>query len=82
MLNFGTFLFIGTTMPWSQFHLPDTTGITVARLITLGILILLFRRIPAVMLGYRFVPKVCSNWKEAVFMGYFAPIGQCSFSAD
>ncbi|KAJ5587990.1 Cation/H+ exchanger [Penicillium hispanicum] len=75
VLNFGTFLFIGATMPWSQLHLPHATGITVARLITLGILILLFRRIPAVMLGYRFMPKVCSNWKEAIFMGYFGPIG-------
>jgi uncharacterized BrkB/YihY/UPF0761 family membrane protein len=63
-------------MPWDQLHMPHVTGITVARLVSLGILIVLFRRIPAIMLGYRFMPKVCSDWKEAVFMGYFAPIGE------
>ncbi|OKP12718.1 hypothetical protein PENSUB_1658 [Penicillium subrubescens] len=26
------------------------------------------------MLGYRLMPKVCNNWREALFMGYFAPI--------
>lgn len=75
VLNFGTFIFLGATMPWEQLHLPEVTGITVSRLVTLGFLILLFRRIPAVMMGYRFMPKVCSNWKEALFMGYFGPIG-------
>lgn len=63
-------------MPWDQLHMPHGTGITVARLVTLGILIVLFRRIPAIMLGYRLMPKVCFDWKEALFMGYFAPIGK------
>jgi sodium/hydrogen antiporter len=56
--------------------MPHVTGITVARLVSLGLLIVLFRRIPAIMLGYRFMPKVCFDWKEALFMGYFAPIGE------
>ncbi|KAJ6035771.1 Cation/H+ exchanger [Penicillium herquei] len=75
VLNFGTFIFIGISMPWDQMYMPHETGITPARLITLGVLLLLFRRIPAIMLGYRFMPKICSSWKEALFMGYFAPIG-------
>ncbi|KAJ5768764.1 Cation/H+ exchanger [Penicillium odoratum] len=75
ILNFGTFVFIGTSMPWNQMHMPQVTGITIWRLITLGILLLLFRRIPAILLGYRFMPKVCNSWREALFMGYFAPIG-------
>ncbi|KAJ5609864.1 Cation/H+ exchanger [Penicillium herquei] len=75
ILNFGTFLFIGISMPWDQMSMPHETGITPARLVTLGVLLLLFRRIPAIMLGYRFIPKICSSWKEALFMGYFAPIG-------
>ncbi|KAJ5660728.1 Cation/H+ exchanger [Penicillium longicatenatum] len=75
ILNFGTFIFIGISMPWDQMHLPQVTGITISRLVTLGILLLLFRRIPAIMLGYRFMPKICHSWKEALFMGYFAPIG-------
>lgn len=75
-LNYGSFLFIGVVMPWDQFHSPEVTGITVSRLVSLGILIVLFRRIPAILLGYRFMQKVCSDWKEALFMGYFGPIGK------
>ncbi|KAF7713423.1 Uncharacterized protein PECH_001567 [Penicillium ucsense] len=74
-LNFGTFVYLGAVMPWDQLQVPDLTGITVARLIGLGMLILVFRRIPAILLGYRFMPRVCHDWREALFMGYFAPIG-------
>lgn len=76
VMNYGTFIFIGASMPLDQLHLPQVTGITYSRLVILGFLILLFRRIPAIMLGYRFMPKVCRDWKEALFMGYFAPIGR------
>ncbi|KAI2790377.1 hypothetical protein POX_d05888 [Penicillium oxalicum] len=74
-LNFGTFIYLGVVMPWDQLHLPNTTGITVARLLGLGVVILIFRRIPAILFCYRFMPRVCHDWKEAIFMGYFAPIG-------
>lgn len=80
LLNFATFLFLGAAMPWDQFHMPYDTGITVGRLLALGFLVLAFRRIPAVMLGYRFIPRVCTNWKEALFMGYFGPIGRTAAS--
>ncbi|KAL2695382.1 hypothetical protein AAEP93_003475 [Penicillium crustosum] len=75
ILNIGTFMFLGAIMPWDQLHMSNQNGITIARLVGLGFLILIFRRIPAIMMGYRFMPKVCENWKEALFMGYFAPIG-------
>ncbi|OJJ30475.1 hypothetical protein ASPWEDRAFT_46076 [Aspergillus wentii DTO 134E9] len=75
LMNFGTFIYLGAVMPWDQFHMPDTTEITITRLFALGFLILAFRRIPAIMLGYRFMPKVCDTWREALFMGYFGPIG-------
>lgn len=71
-------MFLGAIMPWDQLHMPTQNGITIARLVGLGFLILVFRRIPAIMMGYRFMPKVCENWKEALFMGYFAPIGVSS----
>ncbi|KAE8149846.1 putative plasma membrane antiporter [Aspergillus avenaceus] len=74
-LNFGTFMYLGAAMPWDQFHMPDETGITAPRLFGLGFLVLIFRRIPGILLGYRFMPSVCSDWKEALFMGYFGPIG-------
>ncbi|BCS21791.1 uncharacterized protein APUU_30016S [Aspergillus puulaauensis] len=75
LLNFGGFMYIGAVIPWDDFHQPDTTGITYPRLILLGVIVLLFRRIPSTLALYKFMPKVCKNWKEALFMGYFGPIG-------
>lgn len=75
LLNFGGFMYIGTIMPWDQFNQPDTTGITYPRLLILGVLVILFRRIPSIFVTYKLMPDVCQNWKEALFMGYFGPIG-------
>jgi NhaP-type Na+/H+ or K+/H+ antiporter len=76
LLNFGGFMYIGTIIPWSQFQMPDVTGITVGRLFLLGFLVLFFRRVPAVMLLYKTLPKCVKTWKEALFMGWFGPIGE------
>ncbi|RCI09332.1 hypothetical protein L249_1415 [Ophiocordyceps polyrhachis-furcata BCC 54312] len=75
LLNFGGFMFIGSIMPWSDFNDPNGTGITIGRLIGLGFLVLLFRRIPAILISYKLMPSVVKNYKEALFMGYFGPIG-------
>lgn len=75
LLNFGGFMYIGTIMPWSEFNDPNGTGLTYGRLIGLGFLILVFRRIPAILAFYKIMPGVCTNYKEALFMGYFGPIG-------
>ncbi|KAB8073871.1 Sodium/hydrogen exchanger family-domain-containing protein [Aspergillus leporis] len=75
LLNFGIFMYMGAVMPWKQFHMPHDTGVTLPRLFGLGFLILVFRRIPAILLGYRFMPAICGDWSEALFMGYFGPIG-------
>ena len=75
LLNFGGFMYIGAIIPWSEFQQPDTTGLTYGRLIGLGFLVLLFRRIPAILMTYKLMPQVCKNYKEALFMGYFGPIG-------
>lgn len=75
LLNFGGFMYIGAIMPWSEFNDPEGTGLTYGRLIGLGFLVLLFRRIPAILLSYKLMPGVCKDWKEALFMGYFGPIG-------
>ncbi|KAI1274997.1 Cation/H+ exchanger [Xylaria sp. FL0933] len=74
-LNFGGFMYIGTILPWKEFHQPDTTGITLPRLLGLGVLVLLFRRIPALLITYKAMPSVVKSWKEAIFMGHFGPIG-------
>ncbi|KAJ6786193.1 hypothetical protein PWT90_00755 [Aphanocladium album] len=75
LLNFGGFMYIGTIIPWSEFNDPDGTGLTYGRLIALGVLVILFRRIPSILLTYKLMPSVCTDWKEALFMGYFGPIG-------
>ncbi|KAI1478539.1 Cation/H+ exchanger [Daldinia eschscholtzii] len=75
MLNFGGFMYIGIAIPWQEFYQPATTGITYPRLFGLGVLVLLFRRIPALLLTYKTMPAVVKNWREALFMGYFGPIG-------
>ncbi|KMP05540.1 Na(+)/H(+) antiporter 1 [Coccidioides immitis RMSCC 3703] len=75
LLNFGGFMYIGSILPWDEFHQPDVTGITYPRLIALGFLVMAFRRLPAILLAYKFIPKVCKSWKEALFMGYYGPIG-------
>lgn len=75
LLNFGGFMYIGTIMPWSEFHDPDGTGLTIGRLMGLGFLVLIFRRMPSILLTYKLMPKVVADYKEALFMGYFGPIG-------
>ncbi|KAH8705012.1 Sodium/hydrogen exchanger family-domain-containing protein [Talaromyces proteolyticus] len=77
-LNFAAFMFIGLVMPWHELMLPakvSVHGLTAWRLFALAGLVLLLRRIPAILLAYRFMPNVCRDWKEALFMGYFGPIG-------
>lgn len=74
LLNFGGFIYLGTIIPWSDFS-SDITGISLGRLFALGALVLVFRRIPAVLLTYKLMPNTIKDWKEALFMGYFGPIG-------
>ena len=81
LLNFGGFMYIGTILPFSDWQQPDTTGLTIPRLIVLGFLVLVFRRIPAIFITYKGMSKVCKNWKEALFMGYFGPIGMTPLNA-
>ncbi|KAI9158104.1 putative Na(+)/H(+) antiporter [Paramyrothecium foliicola] len=74
LLNFGGFMYIGAMMPWDQFNSPET-GLTYGRLVNLGLLVIVLRRIPALLITYKLMPKVVKNYKEALFMGYFGPIG-------
>jgi sodium/hydrogen antiporter len=75
LLNFGGFMYIGAVIPWSEFHDPEGTGITLGRLFGMAFMVLFLRRIPAILLSYKLMPAVVGNWKEALFMGYFGPIG-------
>ncbi|KAF5709924.1 Na(+) H(+) antiporter [Fusarium mundagurra] len=51
------------------------TGIIWLGLIGLGLLVLVFRRLPATFAFYNLIPDVYTNWKEAQFMGYFGSVG-------
>ncbi|KJZ74361.1 hypothetical protein HIM_06171 [Hirsutella minnesotensis 3608] len=75
LLNFGGFMYIGTIIPWSEFNDPEGTGLTYGRLFLLGFLVILFRRIPSILICYKLMPAAVKDWKEALFMGYFGPIG-------
>ncbi|KAJ7236254.1 Sodium/hydrogen exchanger family-domain-containing protein [Mycena haematopus] len=73
VLNCGCFVYIGAWMPFDSFNNP-ALGITVGRLVALFIAILALRRIPSVVLLYRWVPEI-TTWREALFTGHFGPMG-------
>ncbi|KIY51078.1 hypothetical protein FISHEDRAFT_71372 [Fistulina hepatica ATCC 64428] len=73
ILNCACFVYIGSWLPFHTWNSPDL-GITPWRLVVLAICILFLRRIPCVMMLYRFVPEITS-WKEALFVGHFGPMG-------
>ena len=74
ILNLGGFAYIGFVMPWRDFQ-SEETGLTIPRLIALGIMVIVFRRLPAIFATYKLMPSCITDWKEALFMGYFGPIG-------
>ncbi|KAF7375255.1 Na-H-Exchanger domain-containing protein [Mycena sanguinolenta] len=73
VLNCGCFVYIGAWMPFDSFNDP-ALGITLWRLVVLFIAILALRRIPSVVLLYRWVPEI-TTWREALFTGHFGPMG-------
>ncbi|CCM04040.1 uncharacterized protein FIBRA_06198 [Fibroporia radiculosa] len=79
LLNCACFIYIGAWLPFDQFNQPDL-GITPWRLIILFLVILALRRIPSLLLLYRWVPEI-SNWREAILCRdiepalYLGPMG-------
>lgn len=74
ILNCGCFIYIGAWLPFTAFNTPEL-GITPWRLIILFLAILVLRRIPPLLLLYRWIPEI-SGWKEALFSGHFGK--QCN----
>ena len=72
LLNISVFMWYGAVCPWLSFRVNDV--IPVWRLILLGILILLLRRIPFVMSIHKKIPQI-EEIHQAAFMGFFGPIG-------
>ncbi|GJE95423.1 Na-H-Exchanger domain-containing protein [Phanerochaete sordida] len=73
VLNCGCFVYIGAWLPFPAFNSPEL-GITPWRLVVLFLAILALRRIPALLLLYRWVPEI-GDWREALFSGHFGPMG-------
>jgi len=69
ILSCAFFFYIGAWLPWGDFSIPEL-GITPWRLLVLCIGILFLRRIPAVLMLYKWIPEI-SDWKEALFCGHF-----------
>lgn len=69
ILNCACFVYIGAWLPFSSFNMPELS-ITPWRLVVVFLLILLLRRIPPLLVLFRWVPEI-ETWKEALFSGHF-----------
>ncbi|EIN12055.1 hypothetical protein PUNSTDRAFT_62304 [Punctularia strigosozonata HHB-11173 SS5] len=69
VLNCACFVYIGAWLPFDSFHVPDL-GLEPWRLVILVIAIMITRRIPSMLLLYRFIPEI-TTWREALFSGHF-----------
>ncbi|KAG0247607.1 hypothetical protein BG011_001180 [Mortierella polycephala] len=73
LLNLACFVYIGASIPFANFH-DLALELSIWRLIVLAILILLFRRLPFVVMLKTFIPAL-TTYREAAFAGWFGPIG-------
>ncbi|KAL5485191.1 hypothetical protein ACEPAI_7833 [Sanghuangporus weigelae] len=69
VLNCICFVYIGAWIPFESFN-DNVLGIQPWRLIVLLTSIFTLRRIPSILLLYKFVPDI-RNWREALFCGHF-----------
>lgn len=73
LLNLTYFVFLGTIIPWDQYNNVEI-GLSAWRLVVMAIFVILFRRIPIMMILKPVIPDV-KTWREALFAGHFGPIG-------
>jgi Na(+)/H(+) antiporter len=73
LLNLTYFVFLGTIIPWEMYN-DAALGLSAWRLSVLAIFVILFRRIPVMMMLKPFIPEL-KNWRETLFAGHFGPIG-------
>ncbi len=78
LFNIAAFVFVGAWMPFDKFN-DHTLTLSVWRLIVLAILVLLLKRLPVMVLLYKWIPDMKSI-REAIFSGHFGPmgVGACS----
>lgn len=75
VLNCACFVYIGAWLPFDAFNSPEL-GITPWRLVVLFIAILALRRIPSILLLYKWIPEI-RTWREALFSGHFGMYVYC-----
>ncbi|RDX48056.1 hypothetical protein OH76DRAFT_1484240 [Lentinus brumalis] len=73
LLNCGCFIYIGAWMPFNMFNATDLS-ITPWRLVIVFLAVMFLRRIPPLLMLYKWVPEI-GSWKEALFSGHFGPMG-------
>ena len=73
LINTTIFIYIAAILPWSEFG-NQNIGLQPWRLVVLAILVLLFRRLPWVLACKAIIPDLIT-WREAVFTGWFGPMG-------
>jgi NhaP-type Na+/H+ or K+/H+ antiporter len=72
LFNIAIFIWFGAVAPWYQF--AHNSVIPLYRLVFLGILILLIRRPPVVLAMHKKIHQI-EEWRQALFVGFFGPIG-------
>jgi NhaP-type Na+/H+ or K+/H+ antiporter len=72
LLNASIFMWLGAICPWASF--VDGSIMSAWRLFLLGVLVLLLRRLPTILILRRWIPEF-SDFKQSIFVGYFGPIG-------
>lgn len=72
LLNVSIFIWFGAITPWYKFAHNDV--IPIYRLIPLGILVLLLRRLPIVFAMHKKIHQI-EETRQALVVGFFGPIG-------
>ncbi|KAH0601990.1 hypothetical protein MHUMG1_00869 [Metarhizium humberi] len=72
LLNVTIFLWYGAYLPWNDF--AHNSIIPLSRLIPLGLLVLLIRRLPWIFGMHKAIHQI-SQVRQAIFVGFFGPIG-------
>jgi hypothetical protein len=72
LLNLAVFMWFGAVCPWPSFLNNDI--IPLYRLVFLGILILIVRRLPIVLAMHKYIHQI-EHISQACFVGFFGPIG-------
>ncbi|KAI0400370.1 alkali metal cation/H+ antiporter Nha1 C terminus-domain-containing protein [Xylaria palmicola] len=73
LINLAYFVYLGTIIPWEMYN-DYSIGLSAWRLVVMSIFVILFRRIPIMLILKPIIPDV-KTWREALFAGHFGPIG-------